>query len=109
MVREIGLSTTEWQTVWGTMMLVNVLANVLFGYLGDIVGRVPTIAWFGGLGCAISVLGLYYVRELFGANFWAIMAVAAMYGLCLAGFVPLSAVMPSLAPIALAAPSPFST
>jgi polyol permease family len=98
MVREIGLSTTEWQTVWGTMLLVNVLANILFGYVGDIVGRVPTIAWFGGLGCAISVLALYYVPEFFGANFWAIMAVAVMYGLSLAGYVPLSAVMPALAP-----------
>jgi hypothetical protein len=98
MVREIDLSTTEWQTVWGTMLLVNVLANILFGYVGDIVGRVPTIAWFGGLGCAISVLALYCVPEFFGANFWAIIAVAVMYGLCLAGYVPLSAVMPALAP-----------
>ncbi|ULN34263.1 MFS transporter [Mycolicibacterium smegmatis] len=98
MVREVGLSTSQWQTVWGTMLLTNILGNVLFGYLGDAIGRLRTVAWFGGLGCAISVLGLFYIPDRLGPNFWAILVVAAIYGLCLAGYVPLSAVMPALAP-----------
>ncbi|GHE77209.1 MFS transporter [Amycolatopsis deserti] len=98
MVRDVGLSTAEWQTVWGTMLLVNVLANAVFGYVADRVGRVRTVAWFGGLACAVTVPAFYYVPELVGANFWAVLGVAVVYGAALAGFVPLSAILPSLAP-----------
>ncbi|WP_245633582.1 MFS transporter [Amycolatopsis jejuensis] len=98
MVREVGLSTSEWQTVWGTMLLVNVLANILFGYIGDRFGRVRTVAWFGGLLCAITVPALYYVPKLAGPNFWAVLAVGVVWGAALSAFVPLSAIMPSLAP-----------
>ncbi|MBE1493940.1 polyol permease family [Amycolatopsis lexingtonensis] len=98
MVRDVGLSTAEWQTVWGTMLLVNVLANVVFGYVADRIGRVRTVAWCGGLACAVSVPALYHVPHLVGPNFWAILGVAVVYGAALAGFVPLSAILPSLAP-----------
>jgi polyol permease family len=97
-VRDVGLPVAQWQTVWGTMLLANVGANVVFGYIGDIVGRARTVAWFGGLGCAVTVLGIYYVPWFLGANYWAIMAVSVLYGAALAGFVPLSAIMPALAP-----------
>jgi polyol permease family len=98
MVRDVGLSTSQWQTVWGTMLLTNILANVVFGYVGDRLGRVPTVAWFGGLLCAVSVPAFYYVPALLGPNFWAILGVGIVYGAALSGFVPLSAIMPSLAP-----------
>ncbi|MDQ0381263.1 MFS transporter [Amycolatopsis thermophila] len=98
MVRDVGLSTAEWQTVWGTMLLVNVLANAVFGYVADRVGRVRTVAWFGGLACAVTVPAFYYVPEWLGPNFWAVLGVAVVYGAALAGFVPLSAILPSLAP-----------
>lgn len=98
MVRDVGLSTPEWQTIWGTMLLANILANVLFGYVGDRIGRVRTVAWCGGLLCAVSVPAFAYVPQLLGANFWAVLAVAVVYGAALSGFVPLSAILPSLAP-----------
>ncbi|MGI5130025.1 MFS transporter [Pseudonocardia sp. CA-107938] len=98
MVRDVGLSTAQWQTVWGTMLLANILANCVFGYVGDRFGRVPTVAWCGGLACAISVPAFYYVPALLGPNFWAILVVAVVYGAALSGFVPLSAILPSLAP-----------
>jgi polyol permease family len=98
MVRDVGLSTAEWQAVWGTMLLANILANVVFGYVGDRLGRVPTVAWFGGALCAVSVPAFHYVPELVGPSFWAILGVGIVYGAALSGFVPLSAIMPSLAP-----------
>lgn len=98
MVRDVGLSTSEWQEVWGTMLLANILGSVLFGYVGDYVGRISTVAWFGGFLCAVSAPALYYVPKLLGPNFWAILGVGVVYGAALAGFVPLSAILPSLAP-----------
>ena len=98
MVRDVGLSTPEWQTVWGTMLLTNILANVVFGYVADKIGRIRTVAWFGGLLCAVSVPAFYYVPELLGPNFWAILLVSIVHGAALSGFVPLSAIMPALAP-----------
>ncbi|WP_246127500.1 MFS transporter [Amycolatopsis rhizosphaerae] len=98
MVQDVGLSTPQWQTVWGTLTLTNILANIMFGYVADRIGRVRTVAWFGGFLCAISVPAFYYVPELFGPNFWAILVVGVVYGAALSGFVPLSAIMPSLAP-----------
>ncbi|WP_154755042.1 MFS transporter [Amycolatopsis pithecellobii] len=98
MIQDVGLSTPQWQTVWGTLTLTNILANIVFGYLADKVGRVRTVAWFGGFLCAISVPAFYYVPKLLGPNFWVILVVGIVYGAALSGFVPLSAIMPALAP-----------
>jgi MFS family permease len=46
----------------------------------------------------VSVPAFYYVPALLGPNFWAILVVAVIYGAALSGFVPLSAILPSLAP-----------
>ncbi|MFD4253372.1 hypothetical protein ACFWQL_26855 [Amycolatopsis thermoflava] len=46
LVHDLGLSTPEWQAVWGAMLLTNVLATVLIGYVADRIGRVRTVAWF---------------------------------------------------------------
>ncbi|MEU4896308.1 MFS transporter [Streptomyces sp. NPDC044780] len=98
MVHDVGLSTSEWQTVWGTLTLTNIIANVVFGYVADKIGRIRTVAWFGGLLCAVSVPAFYYVPKLLGSGFWAILVVGIVYGAGLSGYVPLSAIMPALAP-----------
>lgn len=98
MVNEVGFSTAQWQTIWGTMLLANVVANLLSGYVADWIGGVNTVAWVGGLGCFVTVLALYYVPEAVGPGFGITLAVAVVYGLALGAFVPLSAIMPLLAP-----------
>lgn len=98
MVNEVGFSTAQWQTIWGTMLLANVVANLLSGYVADWIGGVNTVAWVGGLGCFVTVLALYYVPEAVGPSFGITLAVAVVYGLALGAFVPLSAIMPLLAP-----------
>lgn len=80
------------------MFLSNILWNLLWGVLGDYLGWRNTVLWFGGIGCAITTLLLYYVPLNVGANYWIVLLVAVLYGATLAAYVPLSALMPSLAP-----------
>src|SRR6185312_431712 len=50
------------------------------------------------VGSAITTLLLYYTPALFGANYTLCIVAGALYGATLAGYVPLSALLPSLAP-----------
>ncbi|MGG7465816.1 MFS transporter [Plantibacter sp. YIM 135347] len=103
MVRDIGFGLAEWQVIWGTMLAANVAANLISGYLSDWIGRVNVVAWAGGIGCFVTVLALYYVPTLIGPNFGVTITIAILYGLALGMFVPLSAIVPLLAPMNKAA------
>ncbi|MEW1959387.1 MFS transporter [Kineococcus sp. NPDC059986] len=98
MVKTIGFSQAEWSSIWGTMLLANVAANLISGYASDRFGRINVIAWGGGAATAITVLGFYYVPQAVGANYAVVMVLGVLYGLALGMYVPLSAVVPLLAP-----------
>ena len=70
--------------------------NLIFGFVGDKVGWRNTIIWFGGVGCGITTLLFYYSPQFSAGNFWVVMAAGVLWGALLAGYVPLSALMPSL-------------
>lgn len=91
-----GFSTTEWLQIWGTIFTGNIIFNLIFGFVGDSIGWRNTVMWFGGVGCGLSTLLFYYSPQLFGSNFWAVMAAGVLWGALLAGYVPLSALVPSL-------------
>ena len=93
---EYGFTTTEWLQIWGTIFTSNIIFNLIFGFVGDKVGWRNTILWFGGVGCGISTLLFYYSPQLSGGNFWIVMIAGVLWGALLAGYVPLSALMPSL-------------
>lgn len=95
---EIGFTRTEWLQIYGALWSSNVIFNLIWGIIGDKLGWRNTIMWFGGVGCAIFTAGLYYVPAVMGANYMATTIVAICFGACLAGYVPLSALVPSLAP-----------
>lgn len=94
----VGFSLTQWLRILSLMFLSNIIWNLLFGIIGDKFGWRRTVAVFGGLGSAVATLLLYYVPHLFGPDYVLAVAVAMLYGATLAGYVPLSALMPSLAP-----------
>jgi len=82
---------------------VNIPFNLFFGWLGDRFGWSRTVTWFGAVLCAVSMLGLYVVPSYAVEQGWALaypltLAVGAVFGIGLAGFVPLSAIAVSLAP-----------
>jgi polyol permease family len=91
-----GFTTTEWLQIWGTIFTANIIFNLIFGFVGDSLGWRNTVMWFGGVGCAASTLLFYYSPQLFGNNFWAVMLAGTLWGALLAGYVPLSALVPSL-------------
>lgn len=91
-----GFSTTQWLYIWGTIFTSNIAFNLIFGFVGDKLGWRQTIAWFGGVGCGITTLLLYYIPQFTGGNYWMVMLAGIAWGACLAGYVPLSALVPSL-------------
>ncbi|MGG1572208.1 MFS transporter [Fictibacillus sp. NRS-1165] len=95
---EIGFTRSEWLQIYGSLWTSNIIFNLIFGIVGDKLGWRNTVMWFGGVGCAVFTAAFYYVPLAAGPNYFVATAVAACYGACLAGFVPLSALIPSLAP-----------
>jgi polyol permease family len=94
----IGFSQEKWLELLSWMFFSNIIWNLLFGFLGDRLGWRNTVAWCGGVGSAITTLLLYYIPHTMGANYPLCVLAAVLYGATLAGYVPLSALMPSLAP-----------
>lgn len=93
----IGFSLGSWLRLLSYIFLSNIIWNLLFGVIGDKFGWRRTVALCGGLGCTITTLLLYYV-PLLTHNYPLAILVGVLYGATLAGYVPLSALMPSLAP-----------
>lgn len=91
-----GFTTTEWLQIWGTIFTSNILFNLIFGFVGDKMGWRNTVMWFGGVGCGISTLLFYYMPQFAGGNFWLVLLPGVLWGALLAGYVPLSALVPSL-------------
>lgn len=91
-----GFSITGWLYIWGTIFTSNIIFNLIFGFVGDRLGWRKTIMWFGGVGCALTTLLLYYIPQFSEGNYGLIMFAGILWGACLAGYVPLSALVPSL-------------
>ncbi len=52
--------------------------------------------WFGGMGCAVTTLLFYYAPQIWEGSFGMTMIAGVLWGAFLAGYVPLSALVPSL-------------
>ncbi|SIO66512.1 polyol permease family [Singulisphaera sp. GP187] len=94
----IGFSEGQWLRLLSAIFLSNIIWNLLFGIIGDKFGWRRTVALCGGVGSAMTTLLLYYTPHTLGANYPLTVLAGILYGATLAGYVPLSALMPSLAP-----------
>jgi polyol permease family len=97
-IHVIGFTLQQWLQILSIMFATNVVANLFWGYVGDRIGWRRTITYAGACGCALTTLGLYYVPHIFGANYLLVMGAGMAYGVALAGFVPIAAIMATLAP-----------
>lgn len=91
-----GIEMTTWLNIWGTIFISNIAFNLIFGFVGDHFGWKNTVTWFGAVGCGVFTLMLFYTPQFFGGNVVLISIIGILWGACLAGFVPLSALTPSL-------------
>src|SRR5699024_5986942 len=91
-----GIATTVWLNIWGTIFISNIVFNLIFGYIGDKFGWRNTVTWFGAVGCGVFTLMLFYTPQIFGGNIVLVSIVGMLWVACIAGFVPLSALTPSL-------------
>src|SRR6202790_4568198 len=96
--KTIGFSLSGWLQLLSYMFLSNIIWNLFMGICGDKLGWRQTVAYVGGVGGATATLLLYYIPSTFRSHFSLAVLVAVLYGATLAGYVPLSAIMPSLAP-----------
>ncbi|MDR3728098.1 MAG: MFS transporter [Terracidiphilus sp.] len=97
-IQTVGFTLTQWLQILSVMFATNVVANLFWGWVGDKVGWRRTITFAGACGCALTTLGLFYVPHIFGANYALVMMAGMAYGVALAGFVPIAAIMSILAP-----------
>ncbi|ANY06434.1 RbtT/DalT/CsbX family MFS transporter [Pseudonocardia sp. HH130630-07] len=99
---DLGWGQSRWLTMTVFVYATNILVNALFGAIGDRWGWRRTVQWFGVFGSAIGLLLWWYVPQFVPAGstwgFWVSVAAGCIFGCLLAGFVPMGAIMPALAP-----------
>jgi len=97
-VQKVGFTEGQWLQIVSIIFATNVVANLFWGWVGDKIGWRRTITFVGACGCALTTMGLFYVPHIFGPNFILVMLAGMAYGIALAGFVPIAAIMAVLAP-----------
>jgi MFS family permease len=78
--------------VWIQVVAPARLRGSAAGFFGDHVGWRRTVTVFGCLGCAVAT-PLWYFGAIASQSFLLTAVLGAVYGIVLAGFVPLSALM----------------
>ncbi|WP_241694353.1 MFS transporter [Komagataeibacter melomenusus] len=98
-MHDLHFSLGQWLMVLQAIFISNVIWNLLFGILSDWLSWRGTVMLGGGVGSAISTLLLYWCPTHFGpGHMLPTLFAGALYGMTLAAYVPLSALMPYLAP-----------
>lgn len=92
----IGFSQSQYLLLISIIFATNIFANLFWGVIGDRFGWRRTVTYFGGVGCAVTTLLLYYGPLAVGNNYPVAVICGMLYGFMLAGYVPLSALTPSM-------------
>lgn len=99
---DLGWGQARWLTMTVCVYAGNILFNAMFGAIGDRFGWRQTVRWCGVFGSAIGLLLWWYVPHLVpaGSTWGFVVSVLAgmVFGILLAGFVPMGAIMPALHP-----------
>lgn len=95
---QAGFTTTEWAQIWGVFFLIQPLTNVLWGIIGDRIGWIYQMRWFGFFGSMVTTSAFCFLPTLFPGNMAIALLCAVLLALTLTSFVPMGAIFPMLAP-----------
>ncbi|MFC9427561.1 MFS transporter [Streptomyces sp. NPDC056987] len=95
---DLGFGTAGWLQLVFVLGAANIFANLFFGVLSDRLGWHRTLRWFGCVASAVSSLCLYFVPAHVSGQYGVAVLCAALYGVTLAGFTPISVLMSLMAP-----------
>ncbi|SDS45042.1 RbtT/DalT/CsbX family MFS transporter [Microlunatus soli] len=98
---QLGYGQSRWLAMTVCVYAGNILLNAVFGNIGDKFGWVRTVRWFGVFGSAAGLLLWWYVPNLLphsDVSFVLSVIAGVLFGIMLAGFVPMGAIMPNLTP-----------
>lgn len=99
---DLGWGQSRWLLMTSIIYASNILLNAVFGAIGDRWGWTRTVRWFGVVGSALGLLAWWYVSHWVpaGSDWGYVVSVLAgmCFGMLLAGFVPLGAILPALTP-----------
>ncbi|MFF3491971.1 MFS transporter [Streptomyces sp. NPDC002795] len=95
---DVGFGTAGWLQLVFILGAANIFANLFFGMLSDRLGWHRTLRWFGCVASAVSSLCLYFLPTHVSGQYWVAVVCAALFGITLAGFTPISVLMSLMAP-----------
>lgn len=94
----VGFSVQEWARIWGTFFLVQPVTNVCWGLIGDRIGWMRQMRWFGFVGCGTASLLFYWLPLHFPHNILAATVAALLFAFTVTAFVPMGAIFPAMEP-----------
>ncbi|KPD02238.1 MFS transporter [Moellerella wisconsensis] len=97
-VDRLGFTISEWLQIWAVFFFTTIFTNIFWGIVGEHIGWIRQVRWFGCLGMAVSSLLFYYLPLHYGHNFAIALIPAILLGVFVAAFVPMTAVFPSIEP-----------
>jgi polyol permease family len=95
---QIGFSVPQWARIWGTFFLVQPVTNVVWGLIGDRIGWMRQMRWFGFVGCGTASLLFYWLPLHFPHNMLAATIAALLFAFTVTSFVPMGAIFPMMEP-----------
>lgn len=95
---QVGFSVPEWLRIWGTFFLVQPVTNVVWGLIGDRIGWMRQMRWFGFVGCGTASLLFYWIPAHLGHNTFAATLGALFFAVTVTSFVPMGAIFPMMEP-----------
>jgi polyol permease family len=94
----VGFSVPQWARIWGTFFLVQPVTNVVWGLIGDRIGWMRQMRWFGFVGCGTATLLFYWLPLHFPHNMLAATVAALLFAFTVTSFVPMGAIFPMMEP-----------
>ncbi len=94
----VGFTVPEWLRIWGTFFLVQPVTNVCWGLIGDRIGWMRQMRWFGFVGCGTATLLFYWLPIHYPRNTLVATIAALLFAFTVTSFVPMGAIFPAMEP-----------